>query len=339
MPSDRGSSIVHDHKTAQPAAKMRFGKTLRESVYPPWKDKYIDYAKLKSLLREDKYDDDEVPWTEDDENRFCDEIFNVQLDKVARFQEETVTGLRARVDAAFDRLRDLAPPPPADDDGKAGGAKPGGEITLARLKEVEAELDGITNDVRELKKYSNINYTGFLKIVKKHDRKRGDRYKVRPMMQLSLSKRPFNSEQGYAPLLNKLSLMYFAIRQHIEDPAHALDQTPLDLENQGETRDGERYTALKCKLSLKYCRLIQTYARQFGSIRTTCSRSRPTSCAGCPPSSTPRPRTPRTSRATMTRPSRRSTLTAPSSTSTLKRWTSRQRRRRCACLRVHILQI
>ncbi|CRK18447.1 hypothetical protein BN1708_012347 [Verticillium longisporum] len=39
---------------------MRFGKTLRESVYAPWKDKYIDYAKLKSLLREDKYEDEDL---------------------------------------------------------------------------------------------------------------------------------------------------------------------------------------------------------------------------------------------------------------------------------------
>ena len=64
---------------------MRFGKTLRQSVYPLWKGKNIDYAKLKSILREDRPDDDNKPWTEDDEKRFCDEIFNLQLDKVAEF--------------------------------------------------------------------------------------------------------------------------------------------------------------------------------------------------------------------------------------------------------------
>ncbi|KZL87633.1 vtc domain-containing protein, partial [Colletotrichum incanum] len=223
-------------------AAMRFGKTLRQAVYAPWKDKYIDYAKLKSLLREDKYDDEDVAWTEDDENRFCDEIFNTQLEKVAQFQEETFEALKDRIDAAFEKLKDLAPP--NDEDGsETVQAKKPDAATAKKLKDIEVDLDKITTEISELKKYSNINYTGFLKIVKKHDRKRGDRYKVRPMMQLSLSQRPFNSEQGYSPLLNKLSIMYYAIRQQLDEGA--ADQQPLDLESQGETRHGERYTAHK----------------------------------------------------------------------------------------------
>ncbi|KAF6842324.1 vacuolar transporter chaperone 2 [Colletotrichum musicola] len=222
---------------------MRFGKTLRLSVYAPWKDKYIDYAKLKSLLREDKYDDEDVAWTEEDENRFCDEIFNTQLEKVAQFQEETSNALKDRVDAAFEKLKELAPPASEDEnDGAENFKKPDAE-TAQKLRDIEAELNKITTEISELKKYSNINYTGFLKIVKKHDRKRGDRYKVRPMMQLSLSQRPFNSEQGYSPLLNKLSIMYYAIRQQL-DEGNA-DPQPLDPESQGETHNGERYTAHK----------------------------------------------------------------------------------------------
>lgn len=216
---------------------MRFGKTLREATYAPWKDKYIDYSKLKALLHEDKFDDDSVPWTEDDENRFCDEIFNVQLEKVAGFQQERVDALKQRVEAAFEKLKELSPP-----EGDAQVTR--SEEETAKLKELEKELDSITNEVKELKKYSSINYTGFLKIVKKHDRKRGDRYKVRPMMQLSLSQRPFNSEQGYSPLLNKLSIMYFAIRQQLEGASG--EQNVLDLDSQGETHNGERYTAHKC---------------------------------------------------------------------------------------------
>ncbi|KAG5985281.1 hypothetical protein E4U55_007384 [Claviceps digitariae] len=236
---------------------MRFGKTLRMAVYAPWKDKYIDYTRLKSLLHEDRFDDDSVPWTEDDENRFCEEIFNVQLEKVARFQQEQVDALKHRADVVFEKLREFAPPPVAEGSAKdatpaaaavaaaptpAPAAPPArGEADVAKLKTLEKELDDITNEVRELKKYSSINYTGFLKIVKKHDRKRGDRYKVRPMMQLSLAQRPFNSEQGYSPLLNKLSIMYFAVRQQLElEPA-----APVDLDNEGETQNGERYTAHK----------------------------------------------------------------------------------------------
>ncbi|GKU01758.1 spx protein [Fusarium langsethiae] len=217
---------------------MRFGRTLRESVYPPWKDKYIEYAKLKSLLREDVADDDNQPWTEEDETRFSEEIFNNQLEKVAQFQEQRFNALKERVDSSFDKLKELAPVESEEDGGPSKG-----DISATRLRALESELDEITNEVRELKKYSQINYTGFLKIIKKHDRKRGDRYKVRPFMQLSLSQRPFNSETGYSPLLNKLSIMYFAIRQQLEESGEQLP--PLDLESQGETHNGERYTAHK----------------------------------------------------------------------------------------------
>jgi SPX domain protein involved in polyphosphate accumulation len=217
---------------------MRFGKTLREAIYAPWKDKYIDYAKLKGLLHEGRANDDNQAWTEDDEQRFCEEIFNVQLEKVAQFQEQRFNALKDRVDSAFDKLKELAPVEGDQNESHKG------EISASRLRALETELDDITNEVKELKKYSNINYTGFLKIVKKHDRKRGDRYKIRPMVRLSLAQRPFNSEQGYSPLLNKLSIMYFAIRQQLEDGA---GETPLDLDSQGETHNGERYTAHKCK--------------------------------------------------------------------------------------------
>ncbi|KAF7547656.1 hypothetical protein G7046_g8941 [Stylonectria norvegica] len=219
---------------------MRFGQTLREAIYAPWKDKYIDYAKLKSLLREDRSDDGTQTWTGDDESRFCEEIFNVQLEKVAQFQQQRFNALKQRVDSTFDKLKDLAPV----DGGDKDAASHKGEIAASRLRSLETELDEITNEVKELKKYSNVNYTGFLKIVKKHDRKRGDSYKIRPMMQLSLAQRPFNSEQGYSPLLNKLSIMYFAIRQQLEDGGEM--PQPLDLEiAQGETHNGERYTAHK----------------------------------------------------------------------------------------------
>ncbi|KAK0732589.1 VTC domain-containing protein [Apiosordaria backusii] len=231
---------------------MRFGKTLQQSVYPPWKDKYIDYEKLKSMLREDKPDDEDEPWTEEDEKRFCDEIFNTQLEKVAQFQEEKIKELRNRTDEVAEKLKHLngsAEEAQHDgDDAKEGGVEEASsskteEVDKQKLKEIEAELDSITNEVKELQKYSNLNYTGFLKIAKKHDRKRGDRYRIRPMMQVSLSNRPFNSEQAYSPLLNKLSYMYFAIRR-FEAP-DAGDVLPVDPDSQPETHNGEKYTAHK----------------------------------------------------------------------------------------------
>ncbi|KAK2624331.1 hypothetical protein QTJ16_006281 [Diplocarpon rosae] len=210
---------------------MRFGKKLRNSTYPKWKGQYMDYAKLKSLLRENEEEDSR--WTEDDENKFCDEILNVQLEKVAAFQQETVKSLEQRANEAADKLKDLAP-----EDGKAKR-----DITISKFKEIEAELDEIINETKELKNYSSINYTAFLKIVKKHDRKRGNNYKIRPMMLMSLSKRPFNTESGYSPLLNKLSIMYYAVRQQL-DESEAPPGTSIP-DAQSQIQNGERYTAYK----------------------------------------------------------------------------------------------
>ncbi|KAI1435640.1 VTC domain-containing protein [Xylaria sp. CBS 124048] len=223
---------------------MRFGKTLRQSTYPPWRDEYMDYSKLKSMLRENASDDDGVPWTEEDENHFCDEIFNVQLEKVSRFQAKTASSLQQRADAIFEKLRDLTPTDDKSTD------KPKSDITKSRLEELRAELDTIVNEVKELKKYSNLNYTGFLKIVKKHDRKRGDRYKVRPMMRVRLSEHGLNSEQGYSSLLNKFSIMYYAISQALDQGKQQQQQQqqqpqPGHLEHQDEFHNGERYTAQK----------------------------------------------------------------------------------------------
>ncbi|KEY70685.1 hypothetical protein S7711_07311 [Stachybotrys chartarum IBT 7711] len=214
---------------------MHFGKTLKGSIFTPWKDKYIDYAKLQKLLREDESDEDGTPWTEEDERNFCDEIFNVQLEKVAQFQQERFDALKQRVDDALNRLGEVAP---GDKDGKSPAT---GEDASAHLKELKSELDEIIKEVRELKRYSNINYTGFLKIVKKHDRKRRNLYPIRPMTQLRLAERPFNSESSYRPLLDKLHLMYSAIREQVDTD----EEAPVDLDNPAETHNGERYTAYK----------------------------------------------------------------------------------------------
>lgn len=210
---------------------MRFGQTLRNAIYPPWKDQYIDYNKLKSLLREGADADADKPWTEDDESRFCEEILNVQLEKVAAFQATQFKSLTARADAAAEKIRGVA---------TAGDAK--GDIAAGRLREVEDELDGIVGEMRELKRYSAINHTGFLKIVKKHDRKRGSAYKIRPMVQISLANRPFNSEAGYSPLSNKLSTLYFAVKQQLDGG----EEKQKGEQGEREVLGDEVYTAYKC---------------------------------------------------------------------------------------------
>lgn len=109
--------------------------------------------------------------------------------------------------------------------------------------------------MRELKKYSTINYTGFLKIVKKHDRKRGSSYKIRPMVTINLARRPFNSEEGYAPLANRLSVLYWAVRERIDGgtAGEKEKEGQKEKEREGEGAEGEKYNAYKCEWIFSAC--------------------------------------------------------------------------------------
>ncbi|KAK7550494.1 VTC domain-containing protein [Phyllosticta citricarpa] len=208
---------------------MRFGRTLRRTVYQPWEDKYIDYDKLKQLLREGASDqgsdqeDADDQWTEEDEGRFVDELVNVQLEKVHDFQNKKYQDLRDRTTKCEQKLEPLALAVREGDDadnngeGSAKGkkAEPSDEERRRVSNEVLKELDTITKEVSELERYSRINYTGFLKAAKKHDRKRGHIYRVRPLLQVRLGALPFNKED-YSPLLIRLSAMYSFVRQNLE---------------------------------------------------------------------------------------------------------------------------
>jgi SPX domain protein involved in polyphosphate accumulation len=221
---------------------MKFGRTLEKTIYPPWRDNYIDYAKLKKLLREDDSafsspgGDTRDEWTEDDESEFVDELVNVQLEKVHAFHRNTYEKLQDRTAACEARLDTVAVAERGSEAGEgqkdgaaeskanAGGAGngngngkkavPSDEERQTILKEVLSELDDITKETNELEKYSRINYTGFLKAAKKHDRKRGASYRVRPLLQVRLAALPFNKED-YGPLLYRLSAMYSFVRQHL----------------------------------------------------------------------------------------------------------------------------
>jgi len=57
---------------------MRFGSKLQTSIYEPWKDSYLHYAKLKGLLYEGQSGEE---WGERLESRFVEEL-DSELEKV-----------------------------------------------------------------------------------------------------------------------------------------------------------------------------------------------------------------------------------------------------------------
>ncbi|KAL8692298.1 MAG: hypothetical protein Q9218_002640 [Villophora microphyllina] len=159
---------------------MRFGRSLQNSIYEPWRSKYIDYAKLKRLLREEdspigrdgaKSKDEASGWTEEDEGVFVDELVNVQLEKVNAFHDETYKSIRDRTSDCESKLQEIAGPEKNEASKDLPEAGMAGADRNPDLSDMLHKLDGITKEINELEKYSRINYTGFLKAAKKHDRR------------------------------------------------------------------------------------------------------------------------------------------------------------------------
>ncbi|MCJ1340331.1 Phosphate metabolism transcription protein [Bachmanniomyces sp. S44760] len=242
---------------------MRFGKTLKNSIYQPWRDDYIDYAKLKQLLREDQADNgtasskaEDHGWTEEEEGAFVDELVNVQLEKVHNFQANKYQDLRERtarcessLEEAVGRGRQVA----NDKSDASDESKVEQKVDSDVLQKVQGELDKITEEMNELEKYSRINFTGFLKAAKKHDRKRGTNYKVRPtLLQVRLAALPFNSED-YSPLLYRLSAMYSFIRQNTSPKTEDLKPGSV------KAATGEKYKSFKFWVHPENLLEVKTY--------------------------------------------------------------------------------
>jgi len=229
---------------------MRFGSTLRHCIYKPWKEEYIDYAKLKKLLREDDSPTSSPSrrsgdvWTDDDAEAFFAELVNVQLEKVKRFHAATYRQLDERTTRCETELEPIASTLKAESESESGSAvshdetdrgsggvgiedgeaedvgpkkpRPSADERRRIVEHVTAELDAISSEVNELERYTRINYTGFLKIAKKHDRKRGARVSsVRPIVKSILAQLPFVQED-YSPLLYRLSSMFAFLRAHVD---------------------------------------------------------------------------------------------------------------------------
>jgi SPX domain protein involved in polyphosphate accumulation len=155
----------------------RFGEYLQSSMIREFRPFYIAYDQLKKALRTDfaTAPTPETPkparkeWTEDDEKNFV-ALLESELEKVFTFQKQKSEEIVERIklseaevldvvgrleDAAQTRRGSIRPsrPPPTDED----------------FLELEQILSDIIADVHDLAKFTQLNYTGFQKIIKKHD--------------------------------------------------------------------------------------------------------------------------------------------------------------------------
>lgn len=157
-----------------------FGQQLRTSLLKNYYYYYIAYDDLKDALKTpyleqptpQNHHPKRRPWTEDDEKAFVAQL-EAELDKVFTFQTvksgEIVRRIRAsekEVNHVIGRLDEPAPTPAQN--GDAGGL---GEIvpTDDDFMLLEEDLSDVIADVHDLAKFTQLNYTGFQKIIKKHD--------------------------------------------------------------------------------------------------------------------------------------------------------------------------
>jgi SPX domain protein involved in polyphosphate accumulation len=130
---------------------------------------YIAYEDLKDALKTqfvaeptpDNPKPDRKPWTEEDEKRFVS-LLESELDKVFVFQKLKSEEIIRRIQASEREVNDVVS---RLDAGPNRPDRPTDEDFLL----LEADLSDIIADVHDLAKFTQLNYTGFQKIIKKHD--------------------------------------------------------------------------------------------------------------------------------------------------------------------------
>jgi len=132
---------------------MKFGKFVEEKTKPEWRLYYIDYKYLKQLIKEMKADISAGRQTKQDaENKFTKAIEH-EINKVNDFFLLIDKEIQAKLLA----LRQLL--------NKTSDAE-----IVSKQKELNLEIDLLANQLNDLYAYSLVNFTGFRKILKKHDR-------------------------------------------------------------------------------------------------------------------------------------------------------------------------
>jgi SPX domain protein involved in polyphosphate accumulation/uncharacterized membrane protein YidH (DUF202 family) len=183
---------------------MKFGEHLRKSLIKNYSFYYINYDELKHQIKKSLKDNDYV-WSNELEEEFLNSL-EQELDKVYSFTKVKNTEVNRRIKQAeqfvyqvVDALQKYQnndpqfPKPPQEQD----------------FEDLEEELSDIIADVHDLAKFTRLNYTGFQKIVKKHDKT--TKFNLKPIWQVRLNAKLFYKD-NYDNLIVKLSKLYDLVR-------------------------------------------------------------------------------------------------------------------------------
>lgn len=158
-----------------------FGQQLRTSLLKEYYYYYLSYDQLKESLKTPHETEptsenplpNRRPWTEDDEKAFVTELEG-ELDKVFTFQRvksgEIVRRIKASEREVNEVIARLEAQGPRRSSQNGRVELPEEDIpTEDDFELLEQDLSDIIADVHDLAKFTQLNYTGFQKIIKKHD--------------------------------------------------------------------------------------------------------------------------------------------------------------------------
>ncbi|KAG5716904.1 Vacuolar transporter chaperone 4 [Termitomyces sp. T112] len=211
---------------------MKFGTKIKTSLYTEWRPYYLDYTGLKRMLKDRMFDGG---WSEKDEEQFTT-FLESELDKIHDFQRDKTSELARRIkDAEKDVERFVASD--HDQSHDSHRLETSGEVEAHAKQYVhdggsdddlsddegdsfdeledhfhglEEEVANLVADVHDLALYTKLNITGFMKILKKHDKQTGRSLKA-TFVQEYLEKRPFY-KYNWDALIVKLSKLYDLVR-------------------------------------------------------------------------------------------------------------------------------
>ncbi|KAH9874182.1 hypothetical protein IAQ61_004811 [Plenodomus lingam] len=173
---------------------MRFGQQLKQSLNKEWIFYYIDYEGLKDALRVHHI------WDEKSEQNFVEQL-EKELDKVYSFQRVKSEEIIRRIAASEKEVNDAVARAQQD---------PGHEDAYEDdFDLLEEDLSDVIADVHDLAKFTQLNYTGFQKIIKKHDKNTS--WVLKPVFAARLKRKPF-FQDNYDSYVVKLSRLYDIVR-------------------------------------------------------------------------------------------------------------------------------
>lgn len=177
---------------------MKFGEHLREALIKDYSFYYINYDDLKHLLKKGLKEHDNQ-WLNELEEEFLAEMER-ELDKVHLFTKVKNTEVHRRIKDSERYVAEVV----AALDGDAAHRP-----SEQDFEDLEEELLDIIADVHDLAKFTRLNYTGFQKILKKHDKT--TKFTLRPIFAARLLAKPFYRD-NYDNLIVKLLRLYDLVR-------------------------------------------------------------------------------------------------------------------------------